>query len=83
MGREEKYMLFGFLLLLIGVVAVIWGIVTGGWILFLPGAPLLYVGVLYVRIRQPRASYSNSTLFPTHAGRPRARGVKISRSEDF
>jgi len=83
MGKNEKYMVFGFLLLLIGVVAVIWGIVTGGWILYLPATLLLFVGVLYVRIRQTGSSRSGGMMLPSHAGRPRTRGVKVSRTEDF
>jgi len=86
MGREEKYMLFGFVLLFIGVVAVIWGIVSGSWILLPPAAIVLFVGVLYVRIRHAgRSTHNGGAIFPTHAGRPRERtqGVKISRTQDF
>jgi len=85
MGREEKYMLFGFVLLFIGVIAVIWGIASGRWILFPPAATLLFMGVLYVRIRQAGRSRSDGTMLPTHPGRPRGRtqGVKISRTQDF
>jgi len=85
MGRDEKYMIFGFLLLLISLVAFIWGIASGGWILIPPAVIVMFMGVLYVRIRQARVGRNRNdvTLFPSHAGRARTRGVKNSRTEDF
>jgi len=88
MGRDEKYMIFGFALLIVGLGALIWGIASGGWILIFPAVALMFLGMLYVRIKQAKDSRAKSgrketTLFPTHAGRPRGRGATASKTEDF
>ena len=70
MRKEVYYRLLGLLHLLIGLFSASWGAFSRNWILLPPSALILFLGVLYMRIRKLRSKQGGGILFPSHGVRP-------------